>query len=125
MTQRSTPKTVQDTKEAEETEELEALDKEAGQPFSGLSATLPQGEINLTAEEIELYKLVYENESFSYRAYDIAKAFTTLQAQEAVKADRKELNIAWIASLAYEAGRVEGIRAERSRRKRGRKIERQ
>lgn len=80
---------------------------------------MPKYKTHATAEERELYRLAYECTEFSYRAYNIAQAFTILQAQGAVEDGRKELDIAWIASLVYEAGRIEGVRQERSRRKRG------
>lgn len=80
---------------------------------------MPKYKTHATAEERELYRLAYECAEFSYRAYNIAQAFTILQAQGAVEDGRKELDIAWIASLVYEAGRIEGVRQERARRKRG------
>lgn len=110
---------VQDSPETPSTEDIRALEKEAGQPFSGLYATLPKYKTRPTEEERELYRLVYEYTEFSYRAYNIAQAFTILQAQETVESGRKELEIAWIASLVYEAGRIDGVRQERARRKRG------
>ena len=80
---------------------------------------MPKYKRHITAEERELYRLAYECKEFSYRAYNIAQAFTILQAQGAVESGTKELDIAWIASLVYEAGRIDGVRQERARRKRG------
>ena len=110
---------VQDSPETYSTEELRALEEQAGQPFSGLYATLPKYKTHVTAEERELYRLAYEYSDFDYRAYNIAQAFTILQAQETQQSGRQELEIAWIASLVYTAGKIDGIRKERARRKRG------
>lgn len=110
---------VQDSPETYSPEEIRALERQAGQPFSGLYATLPKYKTHATAEERELYRLAYEYSEFDPRAYGIAQAFTILQAQQTQQSGGKELEIAWIASLVYTAGKIDGIRQERARRKRG------
>lgn len=80
---------------------------------------MPKYKSHITAEERELYRIAYYYKEISNRAYNIARAFTILQAQETVEDGRKELDIAWIATIVYEAGRIDGTREERARRKRG------
>lgn len=81
-----------------------------------LYATLPTYKKHATAEEKELYRIAYGNE-FDRKAYDIAQAFVILEVHDLKQRGRHEIDIAWIANLAYNAGKIEGIKKERARKK--------
>lgn len=81
-----------------------------------LYATLPTYKTYITEDEKELYYLAYQS-PYDRKAYEMAQAFVILEARDLQRRGCNELDIAWIASLAYYAGKIEGIRKERARKK--------
>ena len=73
-------------------------------------AVLPQLE-GISQEAEALCSLVYQFAEFDFEAIDVARCFIREAAKQS-----DELSIVYIASLAYMAGSIEGIRKERARR---------
>lgn len=100
--------------------QLQATLKEiTGQPFSGLYATLPKHYVAITKDVYSLYEIV-ANTAFDEVGHNVSEAFTMLLARQAIDDGSVELSLAWLGTWIYTAGRIQGIRAERKRRKNAR-----
>lgn len=70
----------------------------------------------LTQEDKELYRLS-GHQTVSAELYRTAATITILEAQKLKQIKNGTIDIAWIALTAYLAGKIDGIRQERARRK--------
>lgn len=85
-------------------------------PIEGLEVYVPNTAEQITDNMIELYRLVHLAPMHD-ESWKVGQAFTTLQAMHAKAKNETRIDIAWIASLAYEAGHMNGIRHERARKR--------
>lgn len=92
-----------------------SVEEDPTSPIDGLKVFVPNTAEHITDEHIELYKLVHYCPCAE--GWEVGKAFTTLQAMHCKAKNETRLDIAWIASLAYGAGRINGIRHERARKR--------
>lgn len=93
-------------------------EEDPASPIEGLQVYVPSTAEHITEEMIELYRIVhFAPFGECCEGWEVGKAFTTLQAMHAKAQHQTRLDVAWIASLAYEAGRINGIRLERARKR--------
>lgn len=64
-----------------------------------------------TEADSELYRQALKS-SFTMQAWNTGKAFSVMQLKSA---GNKDFEIAWLAALAYTAGKIDGKREERRR----------
>ena len=72
-----------------------------------------------TDEERELYRMVMHS-YYEFESWKTTLAFMTLEAEK-----WDSIDMVWIATLIYAAGKIHGIQQERERRKKGKKAEKE
>lgn len=85
-------------------------------PFTGLYVTTPSG-IEVTPESRELFRLTYHEGIFSQEEARLCAELSTLMAEEMHRLGINELSLTMLCSLIYSAGKIDGIRKERARKK--------
>lgn len=90
--------------------------KTTGSNEGKLRVYLPSPTAEVAPEQLELYRIAYEHSPASFKGYEIARACTIIQERTAIE-NNHSIDVAFIASIAYNAGMIEGIRKERARKR--------